>query len=125
MFQIPFLHGKQPCVLSTPPGAVQRVKKAFCRFSSANADGSILQDVLRIFLQGHSFLLYHSLRFLTSKRCAVQRSHRYSDGCKKQDPSACYVQGQYPANFCPENGLTTSIRFKTGLELRFSYKQPE
>lgn len=44
---------------------------------------------------------------------------------KKQDPSACYVQGQYPANFCPENGLTTSIRFKTGLELRFSYKQPE
>lgn len=64
--------------------------------------------------------------FILTQQLQDKRSIDYEKFIRKIDPQIVKdFLNSVAQNFCIKNGLTTSIQFKNGLELRFSYKSHE
>lgn len=91
----------------------------------ARLDELEIQEAASLTLSDEEFMAKASY-FILTQQLQDKRYVDYEKFIRKIDPQIVKdFMGSIVQNFCIKNGLTTSILFKNGLELRFSYKQPE
>lgn len=92
---------------------------------NARLDELDIQEAASLTLSDEEFMAKASY-FILTQQLQDKRYVDYEKFIRKIDPKIVKdFMGSIVQNFCIKNGLTTSILFKNGLELRFSYKQPE
>lgn len=90
---------------------------------NARLDELEVQDAAALTLSDEEFMAKASY-FILTQQLQNKRFVDYERFIRKIDPKIVKdFMSSIVQNFCIENGLTTSILFKNGLELRFSYKQ--
>lgn len=91
----------------------------------ARLDELEVQKAASLTLSDEEFMAKASY-FILTQQLQDKRYVNYEKFIRKIDPQIVKdFMGSVVQNFCIKNGLTTSILFKNGLELRFSYKQAE
>lgn len=91
----------------------------------ARLDELEVQEAASLTLSDEEFMAKASY-FILTQQLQDKRYVNYEKFIRKIDPQIVKdFMGSVVQNFCIKNGLTTSILFKNGLELRFSYKQAE
>ena len=91
----------------------------------ARLDELEVQEAASLTLSDEEFIAKASY-FILTQQLQDKRYVDYEKFIRKIDPQIVKdFMGSIVQNFCIKNGLTTSILFKNGLELRFSYKQTE
>ena len=92
---------------------------------NARLDELDVQAAAALTLSDEEFMAKASY-FILTQQLQDKRFVDYEKFIRKIDPQIVKdFMGSIVQNFCIKNGLTTSILFKNGLELRFSYKQPK
>ncbi len=91
----------------------------------ARLDELEVQEAASLTLSDEEFMVKASY-FILTQQLQDKRYVDYEKFIRKIDPQIVKdFMGSIVQNFCIKNGLTTSVLFKNGLEVRFSYKQPE
>ena len=91
----------------------------------ARLDELEVQEAASLTLSDEEFMAKASY-FILTQQLQDKRYVDYEKFIRKIDPQIVKdFMGSIVQNFCIKNGLTTSVLFKNGLEVRFSYKQPE
>lgn len=93
--------------------------------TNARLDALDAQAAASLTLSDEEFMAKASY-FILTQQLQDKRFVDYEKFIRKIDPQIVKdFMGSIVQNFCIKNGLTTSIFFRNGLELRFSYKQSE